>query len=298
MAGIANDIQQLEALESDLRKKESYPQEIKELEKKIEERKEYISSICAPKGPSKSELESKMKSEIEEIETKSITIFEMILFLIFVLSVIAAVVSYFCNYTLKPALITGACCFAIYIIYAYSPMFAKKEAKEKELKEEIKFQYQEKLAEIEKNELRSKNSIARENANDTVIKQYYQEIAHINDSLPSIQMSINENNILSVGDKNLSTVSFVLNQLKTGRADSIKEALQRYDDKRERDSIREVERMEREWEREKEQKAAAEREEQARRERELQRRRQEEIDRENKELRDRINKALDDLEDR
>ena len=64
MSDIARDIQQLEALESDLRKAESLPQEIKEWERKIENRKAYIRSLYDPPKPiSRDEIESELKSE-------------------------------------------------------------------------------------------------------------------------------------------------------------------------------------------------------------------------------------------
>jgi biopolymer transport protein ExbB/TolQ len=130
------------------------------------------------------------------------------------------------------------------------------------------------------------------------VAQYTKELNQYKSTLKSHIASIDENNILSSNDKNISAVSFILYQLKTGRADSIKEALQRYDDKRRIDSMRELDRLEREWARQDAQKAAEEKAEQDRRDREAQIRRQEKIDRENEELRKRINKALDDIEDR
>ena len=76
-----------------------------------------------------------------------------------------------------------------------------------------------------------------------------------------------------------------------------KEALQRYDDKRERDSQFTFEQWQRAFDREVARQEAEKREAEARRERELQRTRQEKIDRENKELRDKISNTLDDIED-
>lgn len=127
------------------------------------------------------------------------------------------------------------------------------------------------------------------------VDQYTQECNEYEFTLQLCLDSIRQNDILREQDKNLSTVSFVLNQLKNGRADSLKEALQRYDEKRERDAIYALERMEREWEREKMYEIEKERERQARIDREAQRERQERIDRENEELRKEVRKSLEDI---
>lgn len=309
MADKAKDIQQLEALKSDLRAKESLPQEIKKLEEKIKKRKEYIPSLypsndqIQPKIPEKSELESAKKKTIDDrVNATPYGKFALAWGFLFWLAVLAVVVSLFVGYTGRTILISVGVLVLGYIISLRIPDPTEK------IKAEVELEYQEKFAEIEARkesyksekeayELDRKNRIARAISDDPEIKQYSQELEQCKLALVLCSTNIRTNDVLSERDKNLDTVSYVLDQLITGRADSIKEALQRYDDKRERDSIRKLDRLEREWEREIARKEAQERELQAIMDRAAQREREAKLDRENEALRKDIRKSLDDIEE-
>ena len=102
-------------------------------------------------------------------------------------------------------------------------------------------------ATIEAEKTRS-NKIADNIANDTAIKQYYQEIKQCEMVLALCNANINKNDVLSEQDKKLDAVSYILGQLKSRRADSVKEALLQYDGyrrQRSRDLIAQMEREER-----------------------------------------------------
>ena len=112
----------------------------------------------------------------------------------------------------------------------------------------------------------------------------------------TVALRIIRNDVLSDQDKDIALVDYVYSQLSTRRADSVKEALQRYDDKKERDlqDFRAALRHERELE---EQRRLDEerREEQRRREARLDREREalrKQYESDNEKLRDK----LDDLE--
>ena len=300
MADIANDIQQLKALQSDLRSMESLPRKIKDLEKNIEERKEHIPSLYPLNDQSQSEI-AELEEEIKEEATKrwqnttSGKITNVFVFLMIVPPIIAIIASFFLGHIFRTILISVGWALINLIIIAVLPYDMEK------ITREVKFEYKEKFAEIEarkkSNELDRKNRIATALSNDPELKRYYQELEQCKTSLDLCKANIYNNNILSGRDKNLDTVSYVLDQLISKRADSIKEALQRYDDKRARDSQFAFDQWQRAFDREVARQEAEKREAEARRERELQRIRQEKIDRENKELRDKISNSLDDIED-
>lgn len=392
MADIARDIQQLEALESDLEKVESLNQKIKEMEKKIEKRKETTYSPSSQHPQYEEECKTKLhhekgmiwarvdnkfnilrillsvftvgvilllpicsflqwRSDILELYDNASSFSEEMLESVFLelsfrfifivaLNIIPAIVLCFLLLVLKAKrtfgkvigilfiigclwlsislvyefwhlakpntscilyLISMVVVFAIRIvILAIIDKIVTKLVEPKQAAFDLKsqrelYEARAKDQEFLKDQEKKKETFIKQKNED--VAQYTKELNQYKSTLKSHIASINENNILSSNDKNISAVSFILYQLKTGRADSIKEALHYYDDKRSRDSMRELDRLEREWEREKEQEAARKREEEARREREAQRRRQEEIDRKNDELRKEIRKNLDDLEE-
>ena len=106
---------------------------------------------------------------------------------------------------------------------------------------------------------------------DSTLQAYKAELNQLIQARADHTVNMRDNDVLSHMDKSLPTVDFVLSQLKNKRADSIKEALQRYDEKvdrdereRERQREREEERREAELQRERD------REEQRKRDAQLQ----------------------------
>ena len=300
MVDIANDIQQLKALKSDLKKRESLTKKVEELKKETNNIKAQITSISVPKFPLKSEqkaVEEEINREVlkRKEESKIGKITNVLVFLMIVPPIIAIIVSFFVGHIFITVLLSVVWFFINAIILGSLPDETNK------ITAEVRLQYQTKFDDIEARkkayDLDRQHRIESAIANDPDLKQCYQELEQCKTDLDLCKANIYNNNILSGQDKNLDTVSYVLDQLISKRADSIKEALQRYDDKRARDSQFAFDQWQRAFDREVARQEAEKREAEARRERELQRIRQEKIDRENKELRDKISNSLDDIED-
>lgn len=66
------------------------------------------------------------------------------------------------------------------------------------------------------------------------------QIQSIRAELKTHEANVNSNPVLASSDKNLSTVKWITEQIESRRADSVKEALQLYDEKRRRDSAFEL----------------------------------------------------------
>ena len=138
--------------------------------------------------------------------------------------------------------------------------------------------------------------IADASNNDSQLVADRNKLKTLETEQATVALRIIRNDVLSDQDKDIALVDYVYSQLSTRRADSVKEALQRYDDKKERDLqvFRAALRHERELE---EQRRLDEerREEQRRREARLDREREalrKQYESDNEKLRDK----LDDLE--
>lgn len=82
----------------------------------------------------------------------------------------------------------------------------------------------------------------------TSTQKWKERIRALKDQLKQHQANIRNNDVLSDNDKDLNTVNWIINQIESRRADSVKEALLLYDDKRRRDSAFELKKIQMQFE--------------------------------------------------
>ena len=82
----------------------------------------------------------------------------------------------------------------------------------------------------------------------TSTQKWQERIRALKDQLKQHQANIRNNDVLSDNDKDLNTVNWIINQIESRRADSVKEALLLYDDKRRRDSAFELKKIQMQFE--------------------------------------------------
>lgn len=82
----------------------------------------------------------------------------------------------------------------------------------------------------------------------TSTQKWQERIRALKDQLKQHQANIRNNDVLSANDKDLNTVNWIINQIESRRADSVKEALLLYDDKRRRDSAFELKKIQMQFE--------------------------------------------------
>ena len=128
---------------------------------------------------------------------------------------------------------------------------------------------------------------------DPTLIAYRNDLPELENALVALSRRIQDDNVISDKDKYIGLVNFVYSQLVDKRADSLKEALQRYDDKAERDSRALMMECKQELELEKQRRIDEERwEEQKRREARLDREREalrKQYESDSEKLRDAIN---------
>ena len=272
MADLAKDIEQLKQLKSDLErlpvlqeKVQKIKKEISEIQnrikKRIEDKPEYgrtdAQGCLYPVTEAYDEIEREISRRVDDRVRKLYIILMIIAYIILAglvaggflalwlfLEDIEEAILYLLDHSME-ATIALLVCIAIFPLIPWLIRVAMADCRRYRKRLEKKYSNQIQQAKEADAKATQAQKLARQELPATIASAIQQDptlIAYRNDlpelenALVALSRRIQDNNVISDKDKYIGLVNFVYSQLVDKRADSLKEALQRYDDKAERDS--------------------------------------------------------------
>ena len=261
MADLAKDIEQLKQLKSDLEQFSKRQPEIETIKKRIPEREAKITEKIKsdPKygtrdihgeyksvGTARLEVFEKICDDHVKARTRLQIIRSAVPTLVGLCVFWKKLIDYFAqtslaNFSIIVVLIIGAICYGIlYKIVGFfmfevfgkdvnldNPKFADQKRAAEEADAKVNREY-----ELLREEIPSR--IAQALNNDSQLVADRNKLKTLETEQATVALRIIRNDVLSDQDKDIALVDYVYSQLSTRRADSVKEALQRYDDKKEK----------------------------------------------------------------